>query len=201
MVSLIITIFAITFVTSLVSWIGQAVLLEFVYNLYLRAFDPSGSSKRRKLQTEILQKKAELLQTSAQDEFAKWAKLRRSVDKSLTDLNKLNGETAANKAAFSLKFNSVIWFMTTGVQFVVGWWYRKSPVFYLPPGWFGPLEWWFALPFAPKGSVSVGVFQMACKRFLKIGERVVKDVYQKYHSEPRKGTDSPTPSKVVEKEL
>ena len=34
--------------------------------------------------------KKELLQTSAQDQFAKWAKLRRSVDKGLTDLEKLS---------------------------------------------------------------------------------------------------------------
>jgi CHD5-like protein len=34
--------------------------------------------------------KAELLQTSAQDQFAKWAKLRRGVDKGLSDLEKLS---------------------------------------------------------------------------------------------------------------
>jgi len=83
--------------------------------------------------------------------------------------------------------------MTTGLQFVIGWWYRKSAVFYLPPSWFGPLTWWLALPFAPaggsltpppppsrayiiliSGSVSVGVWQMACRRVVKVGERTVK---------------------------
>lgn len=34
--------------------------------------------------------KQELLQTSAQDQFAKWAKLRRRVDKGLDDLEKLS---------------------------------------------------------------------------------------------------------------
>jgi hypothetical protein len=34
--------------------------------------------------------KAELLQASAQDEFAKWAKLRRIVDKKLAELEKLS---------------------------------------------------------------------------------------------------------------
>lgn len=66
--------------------------------------------------------------------------------------------------------------MTTGLQFVIGWWYRKTAVFYLPPGWFGPLTWWLAFPFAPAGSVSCGVWQMACKRVIKVGERVVKEV-------------------------
>lgn len=31
-----------------------------------------------------------MLQTSAQDQFAKWAKLRRSMDKGLADLDKLS---------------------------------------------------------------------------------------------------------------
>lgn len=46
--------------------------------------------RQRELKSELLAKKAELLQTSAQDQFAKWAKLRRSVDKGLADLEKLS---------------------------------------------------------------------------------------------------------------
>ncbi|KAF8893534.1 CHD5-like protein-domain-containing protein [Infundibulicybe gibba] len=174
--ALILTIFALVFFTQLISWIGQSVLLEWAYALYLRVFNSSAAARQRTLKTEILSKKAELLKTSAQDQFAKWAKLRRSVDKGLADLEKLNGEISANKTAFSLKFNSAIWILTTGLQFVVGWWYRKSAVFYLPPGWFGPVGWWLAFPFAPKGSVSVGVWQMACRRVIHIGERLVKDL-------------------------
>lgn len=30
-------------------------------------------------------------------------------------------------------------------------WFRKSPVFYLPPGWFGPAQRFLSLPFAPAG--------------------------------------------------
>jgi hypothetical protein len=42
---------------------------------------------------------------------------------------------------------------TTGLQFLLVWWYRKQAVFYMPKGWLGPgMGWWFSLPFAPKGS-------------------------------------------------
>ena len=174
--SLIFTVFALVFLTQLISWIGQSVLLEFAYGLYLRIFYPDTESRLRNLKTELLSTKSELLATSAQDQFAKWAKLRRSVDKGLAELEKLNSENATKKTAFSLKFNSAIWILTTGLQFVVGWWYRKAPVFYLPQGWFGPLGWWLAFPFAPAGSVSVGVWQMACKRVIKVAERVVMDL-------------------------
>ena len=38
----------------------------------------------------MLKDKAELARTSSQDEFAKWARLRRKVDKSLADLEKIS---------------------------------------------------------------------------------------------------------------
>lgn len=111
--SLILTIFALVFFTQLISWIGQSVLLELVriqvplcilmsngltllgrtpqaYVLYLRIFHSSMAAKQRELKTEILNRKTELMKTSAQDQFAKWAKLRRSVDKGLADLEKLS---------------------------------------------------------------------------------------------------------------
>ncbi|KAJ3482237.1 hypothetical protein NLI96_g7107 [Meripilus lineatus] len=176
--SLIATIFTLVFLTELISWIGKSVLLEFVYDLYLRIFYSAKVAQQRKLKTDILATKKELLHTSAQDQFAKWAKLRRSVDKGLADLEKLNSELSSTRSSFSMKFSTVIWILTGGLQFVVGWWYRKSAVFYVPPGWFGPLTWWLSFPFAPAGSVSCGVWQMACRRVIKVGERVFKEVME-----------------------
>ena len=136
-------------------------------------------ARQRQLKAELLATKKELMQTSAQDQFAKWAKLRRSVDKGLAELEKLSEshsscpadshtrcsarfsmtdyarppdtELATTKSGFSAKFNSLVWILTTGLQFAIGWWYRKAAVFYLPPNWFGPLTWTLALPFAPSG--------------------------------------------------
>ncbi|KAH9034853.1 CHD5-like protein-domain-containing protein [Lactarius pseudohatsudake] len=182
--SLILTIFALVFVTELISWIGKSVLLHFAWSAYQRIFNRNAASRQRQLKSEILLKKAELLQTSAQDQFAKWAKLRRSVDKGLADLEKLNAELNASKMSFSLKFNTTLWTMTTGLQFAIGWWYSRVAVFYLPAAWFGPITWWLSFPFAPAGSVSCGVWQMACRRVIKIGERVVKELMDSSDSEP-----------------
>ncbi|KAK1226068.1 GET complex subunit get1 [Marasmius sp. AFHP31] len=88
--SIILTVFALVFLGELISWIGQSVLLELAYSLYLRIFYPTLASKQKALKSEILTTKAELMKTSAQDQFAKWAKLRRSVDKGLADLEKIS---------------------------------------------------------------------------------------------------------------
>ncbi|KAJ4483866.1 WRB/Get1 family [Lentinula aciculospora] len=196
--SLILAIVCLVFLAELISWIGKSVLIGWFYVLYLRVFYPTLAEKQKKLKTDILNTKAELLKTSAQDQFAKWAKLRRSVDKGLADLEKLNNEMSSVKTSFSVKFSSGIWICTTGAQFVIGWWYRKAAIFYLPPGWFGPLAWVLAFPFAPKGkqmpfvhhlidgvtwssgAVSVGMWQMACRRVIKIGERAAKELAASY---------------------
>ncbi|KAG8896069.1 GET complex subunit get1 [Tulasnella sp. 417] len=194
---LILTIFLLVLLTQAISWIGQSVLLDLAYALYQRLFNGAKVAQQRSLKTSILNTKKELLETSAQDQFAKWAKLRRKIDKELAELEKLNSELGSAKTAFSLKFHTAIWILTTGAQMVLGWWYRKTPVFYLPKGWFGPFTWWLSLPFAPAGksrtgplsrlgrdidpsalgSVSCGAWQMACKRVITMMERVVRDLY------------------------
>jgi len=203
--SLLITIFLLVFVAQLVTWVGKTVLLDICYNLYLWVTRSPLAARQRALKTEILTTKSELLKTSAQDQFAKWAKLRRSVDKGLADLEKLNAEIAASRNGFAMKFKALLWVLTTGLQFVVSMWYRKQPVFYLPEGWLGPATWWLSLPFAPAGSVSVGVWQMACRRVIFAGERVVKDFLD---SDPPVGSEekvsmpsmAPTPNNTPRKE-
>ena len=71
------------------------------YALYLRLFYSAKVTQQKKLKTEILANKKELLQTSAQDQFAKWAKLRRSVDKGLSDLEKLSESSLRSAPAAS----------------------------------------------------------------------------------------------------
>jgi len=49
--------------------------------------------RQSELRGDIMKTKQELSRTSAQDQFAKWAKLRRSIDKKLSDLEKLSAYT------------------------------------------------------------------------------------------------------------
>ncbi|KAG8979659.1 GET complex subunit get1 [Tulasnella sp. JGI-2019a] len=175
---LILTIFFLVLLTQLISWVGKSVLQDLVYALYQRVFEGTKVTEQRQLKTSILTTKKELSETSAQDQFAKWAKLRRKVDKELADLERLNSELASSKSAFSLKFGTAVWIFTGGAQLAIGWWYRKTPVFYLPRGWFGPASYWLSWPFAPAGSVSCGAWQMACRRVIGMMERVVRDHFE-----------------------
>lgn len=108
--TLLFTIFALVFVTELISWIGKSVLLELVsihllgreahidmydvscqaFAIYTSFFGSDARNRQRLLQSSVLADKAEMGRTSSQDQFAKWAKLRRKVDKGLADLEKLS---------------------------------------------------------------------------------------------------------------
>ena len=60
------------------------------FSAYSRIFLGRTASKQREFRKQVLQDKAELAKTSSQDQFAKWAKLKRKVDKGLADLEKLS---------------------------------------------------------------------------------------------------------------
>ncbi|KAL5632062.1 hypothetical protein ACGC1H_000175 [Rhizoctonia solani] len=203
--SILSTIFILVLLTELVRWIGKSVLLELLYPVYTRVFLKSTVERQRTLRADVLAAKRDLLQTSSQDQFAKWAKLRRRVDRGLAELDTINSTLASARTSFSVKFSTVLWVCTTGAQFFIGWWYGRSAVFYLPPGWMGPATWWLSLPFAPRGSVSCGVWQMACQRVLRIIERLVRDAFVKHEPPSILVEDhvspslSPSPSPGAEK--
>lgn len=119
------------------------------------------------MRKEIYATKQELAATSSQDEFAKWAKLKRKVDKGLADLEKTNAELSSSRSTFGMLFKGVMFLLTTIMPFFVTSWYGKTPIFWLPPAqssWFGPLGWFLAFPRAPKGAISSTVWQMVCTR-------------------------------------
>ena len=101
--ALLLTIFLLVLLSQVISWIGSSVLQEFVSPLflplvqlidrflqfcsvYLRLFHSKLIARQQELKTTTWATKAQLMATSAQDQFAKWAKLKRSVDKGFQDL-------------------------------------------------------------------------------------------------------------------
>lgn len=61
----------------------------------------------------------------------------------------------STRTSFASTLSSALWFLTTGIQFILVWWYRKSAVVWLPKGYVaGGLGWWFSFPSAPKGELT-----------------------------------------------
>jgi len=129
---------------------------------------------------------------SAQDDFAKWAKLRRTHDKTVAELEKhskrtwarkthfpiLRASLAASLAASKSKFDTAAagarWVATNGLRLFLQFWFSRRPMFWLPknlaPGY---VEWFLALPRAPTGSVSIQLWGIACAAAIKLVSEAV----------------------------
>jgi hypothetical protein len=83
-----VVVFLLVLLTQIVAWVGKTALQELAFGVYTRLFLTGAQKTQKRLRAQVLQDKAELAKTSSQDEFSKWAKLKRKVDKGLADLEK-----------------------------------------------------------------------------------------------------------------
>ncbi|RKO87913.1 WRB/Get1 family, partial [Blyttiomyces helicus] len=104
-----------------------------------------------KLKRDILDTRAELGKTSAQDQFAKWAKLRRRLDKLVAEYESKAKSITLRRSAFefsvSYGLRAAMWLIQA--YYVMA--YRSVPMFYMPGDWFGPVGYFLGWPFAPTG--------------------------------------------------
>lgn len=84
----------------------------------------------------------------------------------------------ASKAKFDKTVGMVRWTATSGVKFVLPFWYAKQPMFWLPKGWFPYyVEWILSFPRAPLGSISIASWQLACAGFILLVSDTITAVF------------------------
>lgn len=179
MLNIALTILGIVLFNTLISLVGSAAITSFLYSVIFGYILPNDlHRKQRALKGEILKGRTELSNTSAQDDFSKWAKIRRRVDKQGVELEAMNSSLASHRSSFEKVVKAVVFLGTTGLQFAYTSRHSKTAIVYLPEGWFGSLGWFLGLPFAPKGAISTTVFIFLIKRVLGVLTRVGKDIVQ-----------------------
>ncbi|EGE85696.1 protein GET1 [Blastomyces dermatitidis ATCC 18188] len=165
MPSLLITILLLNIVIYVINTIGAATIDSLLWLFYIKL--PTGTShmarEQRRLKREVIQLKREMNATSSQDEFAKWAKLRRRHDKALETYEAKNNELTQCKSSFDMTVKSVRWAATSGLMLFLQFWYSKRPIFTLPPAWIPwQVQWVLSFPRAPMGTVSIQIWGGAC---------------------------------------
>ncbi|RAL16520.1 guided entry of tail-anchored proteins factor 1 [Aspergillus homomorphus CBS 101889] len=149
----------------LVNTIGASTIDNLLWLLYLRLPTPTSRKFREqnRLKREVVRLKRDMNNTSSQDEFAKWAKLRRRHDKTMEEYETMNKELASPKSSFDWGVKAVRWVGTSGLKFFLQFWYSKTPVFMLPDGWVPHyVAWVLSFPRAPFGSVSIQIWSNVC---------------------------------------
>ncbi|KAI9003865.1 WRB/Get1 family [Hyaloraphidium curvatum] len=135
-------------------WVSQKAQDAYLHRLV---------SKTNKLKAEVMQARAELQATSSQDEFAKWAKLRRKLDGKLQELEVQSKEIGMEKTKISFIFTIAIRAVVFVLPIAVLIWFRAVPMFHLPGDWLGWVGSFVSLPFAPAGSVSGMFWYQSCR--------------------------------------
>ena len=79
------------------------------------------------------------------------------------------------KSTFDRTATALRWLGTNGLRFFLQFWFAKRPLFWIPRGWVpGYVEWLLAFPRAPRGSVSIQMWGIACATVVQlVGAAVV----------------------------
>ncbi|TPX36942.1 hypothetical protein SmJEL517_g00971 [Synchytrium microbalum] len=163
MVAAIVTVLICAVLLQIFQHIGYALIGKTTFEVYKRIFKADASNKIHTLKKEVLTLRHDLTNTSAQDEFAKWAKIRRALDKKVADFEELSKSESSSRASFEAKVSWGLWIFMWIFQMALMTIYSNEPIFYIPDGWLGPFTYLLSLPMAPKGSVSVFYWFYAVK--------------------------------------
>ncbi|KHN97754.1 CHD5 domain protein [Metarhizium album ARSEF 1941] len=176
MTTILVLIFAVEVLAQLTTAVGAAQINNLIWTLinYLPVSTSEAAAEQRRLQAEYLRVRRDLNATSSQDEFAKWAKLRRQHDKLLEELDAAKKKMEASRARFDSYLTAMRMLAIKVPQYVLPFWYGKEPMFWLPYGWFPYYaEWIISFPRAPMGSVSAPSWQLACSGVIALLGEIV----------------------------
>jgi hypothetical protein len=179
MLSLVLTFFLIHIAIHLINTVGATTIDNLLWILYLKL--PTSTSRQAReaarLKREALELKRDMNNTSSQDEFAKWAKLRRRHDKATEEYEASNKAFSSQKSSFDWAIKIARWVSTSGLKLFLQFRYNSTPVFVLPPGWFPYyVEWVLSFPKAPRGSVSVQVWSSVCGVVVRVLAELISTV-------------------------
>ncbi|KAH6897429.1 CHD5-like protein-domain-containing protein [Thelonectria olida] len=180
MPSLLVSIFVIEVVLSIINTIGATKINDLLWTLinFLPVPTSKAAGEQRKLQADYLKIRRDLNATSSQDEFAKWAKLRRQHDKLVEQLDKTKKSLESSRSKFDSTLTAVRVVVTRAPQYFLPFWYATEPMFWLPHGWFPYYaEWILSFPRAPIGSVSIASWQLACTAVIAMFSDLIVGIF------------------------
>ncbi|KAI9731730.1 MAG: GET complex subunit get1 [Cirrosporium novae-zelandiae] len=180
MPSVLLIIFLLQLIIHILNTIGANTINDLVWLLYTKfpTNTARSANKLRILRKDLLQLKRSLATTSSQDEFAKWAKLRRQHDKVQVDHDALVTSVQSTQTQFNSKLTVVRWTLTTGFLMIYQWYNNKEAAFWIPEEWGLPwaVENMLSFPRAPLGSVSVLIWSWSCANVIKLAIDAISGV-------------------------
>lgn len=163
--TLLLTVLTVITTQQIITAVGKSHIEKFIWKI-LCQYNLAPSSSKIKESAKKSQELRDLTKQrnaiSAQDNYAKWTKLNRSIDKLDAEIKLLNESLTTDQAHVGKYLGYVITVFTTLPIWFFRVWFRKSSIFYLPAGVLPyPVEWFLALPFMPTGTVGLTIWMFA----------------------------------------
>lgn len=109
----------------------------------------------REAKTQVLKVRHEMNSVSAMDEFAKWARLKRQLDKHGAEFERLLSAQTIGQASFEVKVQLALRAIGFIFHAYLVWSYFGIPMFHLPAEWGGPVGSMLSLPNSPAGKSKI----------------------------------------------
>lgn len=114
----------------------------------------------------------------------------------MSDSNKcVAREIQDTKSSFDRYGSVARWLLTTGVRYLLQFWFSKQAMFWLPKGhvpYAG--EWILSFPSAPLGSVSINTWWIACASVMSLATDIFLALRSKDASSEKKAVPVPSGS-------
>ncbi|KAH0624829.1 hypothetical protein JD844_032668 [Phrynosoma platyrhinos] len=146
---------------------GIAVLASLSLSQISRLLQKDAEQESQ-MRSEIQNMKQELSTISMMDEFARYARLERKINK-MTDKLKTHVKTrTAQLAKIKWVINIVFYILQAALMISLIWKYYSEPVTKLPSKWLAPLERLVAFPTGVAGGVGITSWLVVCNKVVAI---------------------------------
>ncbi|PVU88963.1 hypothetical protein BB561_005637 [Smittium simulii] len=157
-------IFLIELLINLISYCSYSYLSDVLYNLWCKISNNTLPQQVHEIKQDIKQLRLEIKQVSSVDEFSRWAKINRKLEKSTKLFDTKSSDLGIQKTSFKIKASLFIMVAVYGIRLVILYLYYRVPVIHLPASWFYPFGWLLSYPGAPSGTLSVFMWSLASNR-------------------------------------
>ncbi|XP_075768147.1 guided entry of tail-anchored proteins factor 1 isoform X1 [Pelodiscus sinensis] len=126
------------------------------------------AEQESQMRAEIQNMKQELTTISMMDEFARYARLERKINKMTDKLKTHVKARTAQLAKIKWVINIVFYILQAALMISLIWKYYSEPVTILPSKWLAPMERLVAFPTGVAGGVGITCWLVVCNKVVAI---------------------------------
>ncbi|XP_028817054.1 guided entry of tail-anchored proteins factor 1 [Denticeps clupeoides] len=126
------------------------------------------AEQETEMKSEIQEMRKELSSISMKDEFARYARLERKINKMTDKLKTHVKSRTAHQAKIKWIVNIIFYILQAALMISLIWKYYADPVTVVPSKWIAPLERLVAFPSGVAGGVGITCWLIVCNKVVAI---------------------------------